>query len=126
VLADLAVGPRGEAIVLLADGVGGTDATGPTRLLVVTRGAAPGSGFTAPELVADKAGLGSSVAFDLATTAGRRRRYGCGQPRSAGARRQALRPAAGPLGAAWSAHEVARANGEAALAPNRSWPRSAT
>ena len=46
VLADLAVGARGEAIVLLADGIGGGDATGPTRLLAVTRGAMQ-SAFTA-------------------------------------------------------------------------------
>jgi hypothetical protein len=66
VLADLALGPRGEAVVLLADGIGGADPTGPPRLLAATRAAAPGS-FTAPELVADQAGLGSSVAFDPAT-----------------------------------------------------------
>jgi hypothetical protein len=66
ILADLAVGPRGEAIILLADGVGGADPTGPNRLLAVTRGATPES-FTAPELIADKAGLGSSVAFDPTT-----------------------------------------------------------
>ena len=66
-LADLAVGPRGEALLLIADGVGGGGATGPARLLAVTRGAAPGSSFTAPELVADNAGLGSTVAFDPTT-----------------------------------------------------------
>ena len=48
VLADLAVGTRGETIVLLADGVGGADPSGPTRLLAVTRGAAPGSASARP------------------------------------------------------------------------------
>ena len=67
VLADLAVGPRGEAIILLANGVGGGDPTGPTRLLAVTRGGTPRSSFSAPELVTDQAGIISSVAFDPAT-----------------------------------------------------------
>ena len=66
-LADLALGSRGEAVLLLADGVGGSDPTGPNRLLAVTRGWDAES-FTAPELVADKAGLGSSVAFDPLTS----------------------------------------------------------
>jgi hypothetical protein len=57
VLADLAVGPRGEAIMLLGDGVGGADPTGPQRLLAVTREAAAGP-FGTPELVADKANTG--------------------------------------------------------------------
>ena len=41
VLADLALGSRGEAILLLAEGVGGSDPTGPNRLLAVTRGCGP-------------------------------------------------------------------------------------
>ncbi|MDQ5832495.1 MAG: hypothetical protein M3550_05475 [Actinomycetota bacterium] len=67
VLADLALGSRGEAVLLLADGVGGSDPTGPNRLLAVTRGWDRGS-FTAPELVADRAGIGSSVTFDPLTS----------------------------------------------------------
>jgi len=67
VLADLALGSRGEAVLLLADGVGGSDPTGPNRLLAVTRGWNRG-GFTAPELVADGTGSGSSVTFDPLTS----------------------------------------------------------
>ena len=65
VLADLAVGPGGEAIILLADGVGGEDPTGPTRLLAVTR--APAGAFGAPEVVTDEFDAGGTVAFDPAT-----------------------------------------------------------
>jgi hypothetical protein len=65
VLADLALGPRGEAIVLLADGIGGADPTGPQRLLAVTQ--PRGGAFGAPELVAPDAGVGSVVAVDPAT-----------------------------------------------------------
>jgi hypothetical protein len=67
VLADLALGSRGEAVLLLAEGVGGSDLTGPNRLLAVTRGWNRG-GFTAPELVADQTGIGSSVTFDPLTS----------------------------------------------------------
>jgi hypothetical protein len=67
VLADLALGSRGEAILLLAEGVGGSDPTGPNRLLAVTRGWDHDS-FTAPELVADRAGIGSTVTFDPLTS----------------------------------------------------------
>jgi len=67
VLADLALGSRGQAILLLADGVGGSDPTGPNRLLAVTRGWDHDS-FTAPELVADQAGIGSTVTFDPLTS----------------------------------------------------------
>ena len=47
VLADLALGCRGEAILLLAEGVGGSDPPDPNRLLAVTRGWDRGS-FTGP------------------------------------------------------------------------------
>ena len=66
VLADLAVGSHGEAVILLADGIRGADPSGPPRLLAATRGAGAGA-FSAPELVADNTGLGSTVAFDPAT-----------------------------------------------------------
>jgi len=66
VLSDLEVGPHGEAIILLADGVGGSDPTGPRRLLAVTR--APGAGaFGAPEVVTSEIDLGGTLAFDAAT-----------------------------------------------------------
>ena len=66
VLSDLDVGPDGEAIILLADGVGGSDPTGPRRLLAVTR--APGAGaFGAPEVVTSEIDLGGTLAFDAAT-----------------------------------------------------------
>jgi predicted Rdx family selenoprotein len=64
VLADLAVGPRGEALLLLAQGIGGADASGPVRLLAV---ASSGAAFGAPELIAETAGVGSSAGFDPAT-----------------------------------------------------------
>jgi hypothetical protein len=66
VLADLAVGPHGEAIILLADGVGGADPTGPRRLLAVTRARA-GEPFDAPEIVTSAIDSGGTVAFDPGT-----------------------------------------------------------
>lgn len=66
VLSDLAVGPGGDAVILLADGVGGSDSTGPNRLLAVTRSAAAGV-FGAPETVTDGMALDSVAAFDPAT-----------------------------------------------------------
>ena len=66
VLADLAVGPHGEAVILLADGVGGADPTGPQqRLLAVTR--ASGAAFAAPEVVTSEFDTGGTLAFDPAT-----------------------------------------------------------
>jgi hypothetical protein len=65
VLADLAVGQASEAVVLLADGIGGADPTGPRRLLAATRAA--GAAFGAAEVVAPDAGLGSVVEIDPAT-----------------------------------------------------------
>ena len=65
VLADLAVGPGGEAVVLLADGVGGEDPTGPTRLLAVTR--CTGRRLRRSEVVTDQFVAGGTVAFDPAT-----------------------------------------------------------
>jgi hypothetical protein len=66
VLADLAVGPGGAAVILLADGVGGSDSTGPNRLLAVMRSAAAGV-FAAPETVTDGMAVNSAAAFDPAT-----------------------------------------------------------
>ena len=67
VLADLAIGPHGEAADLLADGVGGEDPTGPLRLLAVTRPASPGAAFGAPEVVTSAIDSGGTLAFDPAT-----------------------------------------------------------
>ena len=67
VLADLAIGPHGEAVILLADGVGGEDPTAPLRLLAVTRPAAPGAAFGAPEIVTSAIDSGGTVVFDRAT-----------------------------------------------------------
>jgi hypothetical protein len=66
VLSDLAIGPRGESVILLADGVGGSDPTGPRRLLAVTRAPAGGA-FGAPEIVTSEIDSGGTLAFDPAT-----------------------------------------------------------
>ena len=66
VLADLAIGSRGEAVILLADGVGGEDPTGPLRLLAVTR-CVHRRAVRRPRGRHERDRSGGTVAFDPAT-----------------------------------------------------------